>query len=199
MDSLDDASTRTLLSPEKPTGKPTGLATLSRNVAFSLARVAANSLIALVLPAYLTHHLSVDIYGAWVLILQLGAFVSFLDLGIQTAVAKFVAEHDAKGDEVEAGRYASAGLAIMTASGLLGIVLTLGLAWQVPRLFHKMPAALYHDVRISVVLVGASLSFGLVCSVFSAIFFKSISRPMGLPFVYIPRIFSRVFLSGFGT
>jgi hypothetical protein len=39
-----------------------------------------NSLVALVLPAYLTHHIPATTYGAWILILQLGAYVSFLDL-----------------------------------------------------------------------------------------------------------------------
>jgi len=151
--------------------QPAGVtATLSKNVIVSLARVAVNSLIALVLPAYLTHHLPVTTYAAWVLILQLGAFVSFLDFGVQTGVAKFVAEYDAKGDEAGAGRYASAGFAMMTLAGFLGLVLTLVLAWQVPRLFHSMPASLYRDVRLSVLLVGSSLSFGLVCSVFAAVF-----------------------------
>jgi O-antigen/teichoic acid export membrane protein len=157
-------------------------ATLSKNVIVSLVRVAVNSLIALALPAYLTHHLPVATYAAWVLILQLGAFVSFLDFGVQTAVAKFVAEYDARNDEAGAGRYASAGLTIMTLTGVLGLGLTFILAWQVPRLFHNMPAYLYRDVRISVVLVGASLSFVLVCSVFSAVFLglQQYAVPMGL-------------------
>lgn len=147
-----------------------------------MGRVAVNSLIALALPAYLTHHLPVATYAAWVLILQLGAFVSFLDFGVQTGVAKFIAEYDAKSDEAGAGRYASAGLALMTLTGLLGLGLTLVLAWQVPRLFHNMPSSLYRDVRISVVLVGASLAFGLVCSVFSAVFvgLQRYAIPMGL-------------------
>ncbi len=46
--------------------------------------------------AYLTSRLSVSVYGAWVLILQMAALVSFLDIGIQTAVAKFVAEYEAR-------------------------------------------------------------------------------------------------------
>jgi len=191
-----------VLPEESPAGTPGLAVTLSKNVAFSLARVMANGLIALVLPAYLTHHMSVDTYGAWVLILQLGAFVSFLDLGIQTAVSKFVAEHDAKGDEVEAGRYASAGFAIMTLTGFLGVLLTLGLAWQVPRLFHKMPAALYGDVRLSVMLVGISLSFALVCSVFSAIFMglQRYAVPMGIAilnrFSFAGAVLAAVFLHG---
>src|SRR5438552_144076 len=58
----------------------------------------------------------------------------------------------------------------MLFAGVLGLLLSCGLAWQVPRLFHGMPSNLYHDVRVSVVLVGSSLSFGLVCAVYSAIF-----------------------------
>src|SRR5262249_27310563 len=44
------------------------------------------------------------------------------------------------------------------------------LAWRVPQLFRQMPVDFYRDVRISLVFVGISLSFGLLCSVFSAIF-----------------------------
>ena len=145
----------------------------------SLARVVAMSLVALVLPAYLTHHLPLSTYAAWVLILQLAAYVSYLDLGIQTGVSKFVAEYDARGDSAGAGRYASAGLSLMILGGLLGLVLTLILAWQVPRLFSGMPADLYHDVSISVILVGSSLSFSLVCAVYSAVF-------LGLQRYWIP-------------
>lgn len=145
-------------------------ATLSRNVALSLGRVLVNSAVALALPAYLTHHLPVATYGAWVLILQIGAYVSFLDFGVQTGVAKFVAEYDARHDELGAGKRASAGLAIMAIAGLAGVCLSVILAWQMPRLFHNMPDSLYKDVQIGVLLVGSSLSFGLVCSVFSAVF-----------------------------
>ena len=163
-------------SPRRPTGFA---ATISRNIVASLARVFAVSLVALVLPAYLTHHLPVTTYAAWVLILQLGAYVSYLDLGIQTGVSKFVAEYEAKGDEAGAGRHASAGLALMLLAGILGVALTLVLAWQVPQLFSAMPANLYRDVRVSVMLVGSSLSFGLVCAVYSAVF-------LGLQRYWIP-------------
>lgn len=150
-----------------------------RNTVASLLRVGAVSVVALILPAYLIHHLSVQTYAAWVLIVQLGAYVSYLDLGIQVAVSKFVAEYDAKNNHDAAGRHASAGLVLMIIAGALGLGLTLVLAWQVPRLFAAMPANLYHDVRVSIVLVGASLSFGLVCAVYSAVF-------LGLQRYWIP-------------
>ncbi len=116
MDSLGEVPAVPLKFSGTPTGaKSRPSATLPKNIALSLARVGVNSLVALVLPAYLTHHLPVATYGAWALILQLAAFVSFLDFGVQTGVAKFVAEYDARDDEAGAGRYASAGLAIIVA------------------------------------------------------------------------------------
>ena len=136
----------------------------------SVGRLLATTLIALILPAYLAHHLPVKVYGAWVLILQMSAFVGFLDFGVQAGVAKYVAEYRARGDGEGARQRVSAGLAIMLAAAMLGVALTLTLAWQVPAIFREMPAAMYGEVRISLILVGTSLSIFLLCSVPAAVF-----------------------------
>ncbi len=141
-----------------------------RNAAASVLRIGVISIVALLLPAYLVHRLSVDVYAAWVLILQLGAYVSYLDVGVQTAVAKFVAEHEAGNDLVAASRSASAGFMVISCAAILGCGLSLLLSWQVPFLFRTMPTALYREVRISLVLVGCSLSVLLASAVFAAIF-----------------------------
>jgi O-antigen/teichoic acid export membrane protein len=141
-----------------------------RNAAISVVRLAVTALVALLLPAYLTHKLPITTYSAWVLVLQMSAYVAYLDFGVQSGVSKYVAEYEAKGDTAGANMRASAGLAIMLSASILGVLLTLILAWRVPQIFHEMPASLYRDVRISLIFVGVSLSFGLFCSVFSAIF-----------------------------
>lgn len=151
--------------------RPQGVAArLMRNAAISVARLVVTALVALFLPAYLTHKLPITTYSAWVLVLQMSAYVAYLDFGVQSGVSKYVAEYEARGDAAGANMRASAGLAIMLSTSILGVLLTLILAWRVPQIFHDMPAFLYRDVRISLVLVGVSLSFGLFCSVFSAIF-----------------------------
>src|SRR5215469_11045824 len=162
--------------------KSPGLSTVVfRNISANLARAAAVAAVAILLPSYLTHHLPVKVYAAWVLIIQLGAYVSYFDLGIQTSVSKFVAEEDSKGEPIDAGRYASAGLGLMLMAGALGAALIVGLAWQIPRLFSAMPAQLFPEVRLSLILVGFSLCFGLVCSVYSAVF-------LGLQRYWIPTL-----------
>jgi len=156
-----------------------------QNVLANLLRVATVSLVALILPAFLIHRLSVQNYAAWVLIIQLAAYISYFDLGIQTSVAKFVAEYAANHENQTAGRYASAGLALMIVAGALGLLVTLVLAWKVPKLFASMPADLYQQVRVSLVLVGSSLSFGLVCAVYASVF-------LGLQRYWIPSVLTIV-------
>jgi O-antigen/teichoic acid export membrane protein len=144
--------------------------TFTRNSILSVSRLFVTSALAFLLSSYLTHRLPVKTYSAWVLILQVSAYVSYLEFGIQSGIAKYVAEYDARNDAAGAGMRASAGLALMLIASALGVVLTLILAWQVPNLFHEMPALFYRDVRLGIICVGVSISFGLLCSIFSSIF-----------------------------
>ncbi len=145
-------------------------ATFTRNSLISVARLFVSTLVALVLPAYLTHKLPVKTYSSWVLILQMSAYVSYLEFGIQTGISKYVAEFRARQDEAGAAQRASAGLALMLLMSALGIILTLILAWRVPHLFKDMPPAMFHDVRLSLIFIGISLSLSLVTSICAAIF-----------------------------
>jgi O-antigen/teichoic acid export membrane protein len=151
--------------------EPSGTAaTFTRNSILSVCRVLVSAVVAFILPSYLTHKLSVMTYAAWVLILQLSAYVGYLEFGIQTGISKYVAEYEARNDDAGSSMRASAGLALMLFAALFGVVLTLVLAWRVPQLFNDMPASYFRDVRLSIVFVGISLSFGLLCSTFSSVF-----------------------------
>src|SRR5271163_386944 len=66
--------------------------------ASNVARVLLSMLVSLVLPPFLVRHMAAAEYSAWVLILQLSAYVYLLDFGLQTAIGKYVAEYDASGD-----------------------------------------------------------------------------------------------------
>jgi O-antigen/teichoic acid export membrane protein len=166
--------------------------TVAKNSAANVTRLAVTSLVSIFLPAYLTHHLPVKTYGAWVLILQLSAYVGYLDFGVQTAVSKYIAEYEAKQDPAGCSRCASVGLVIMLVASALGILLTLILAWRVPNIFRTMPPSLYHDVRLSVIFVGLSLSFSLASSVFVAMF-------LGLQRYQVPMVITIVSRLLFGA
>jgi O-antigen/teichoic acid export membrane protein len=138
--------------------------------ASNLLRVFLSMLVSLVLPPFLVHRMSTAEYGAWVLILQFGAYVNFLDLGLSTAISKFVAEYDASGD-LEAGRRlvstAFTALCVVSALALIALVV---IVCYLPRVFHQMPAGLVPEARLAMLAVGISTSLALPLSVFASIF-----------------------------
>jgi O-antigen/teichoic acid export membrane protein len=166
--------------------------TVATNSAANVTRIAVTSLVAIFLPAYLTHHLPTKTYGAWVLILQLSAYVGYLDFGVQTAVSKYIAEYEAKHDYAGRDGCASIGLVITLVASTLGVLLTIILAWQVPAIFRTMPPSLHHDVRLSVLFVGTSLSVSLTTSVFLAMF-------LGLQRYQVPMVITIISRLSFGA
>jgi O-antigen/teichoic acid export membrane protein len=138
--------------------------------ASNLARVALSVVVSLVLPPLLVHRMNTDEYGAWVLILQIGGYINLLDLGLQTAIGKFVAEYDALGDKLAAARTLSSTFAILCASASVGAMAIGVIAWQVPRIFHQMPTHLIPGVRAGFLLIGWSMAFSLPFGAFLAAF-----------------------------
>ncbi|ADW70313.1 lipopolysaccharide biosynthesis protein [Granulicella tundricola] len=188
-------------SGENPgAGPDSGVASrFTKNSLISVGRLFVSTAVALILPSYLTHKLPIKTYSAWILVMQMSAYVGYLDFGVQTGISKYVAEYEARNDAAGASMRASAGLAIMLVASALGVLLTLVLAWRVPDIFHEMPSSLYKDVRISLVLVGVSLSLGLLCSICSAIFMglQRFSVPMAISlvnrFLFTGAVFAAVF------
>jgi O-antigen/teichoic acid export membrane protein len=138
--------------------------------ASNIARVFLSMLVALVLPPLLVHRMVPAEYSAWVLILQCTAYINLLDLGLQTAIGKFVAEYDAIGDRLGSSRTLSNSLAILSASALVGAMVIAAVAWRVPEIFHQMPAALIGPLRAGILVVGWSTVLALPFGAFLAVF-----------------------------
>ncbi len=76
-------------------------------------------LVSLVLPPFLVHRMAPAEYSAWVLILQLSNYVYMLDLGMQAAIGKFVAEYDAKGEREASHHLISTSFTILTVTAAI--------------------------------------------------------------------------------
>jgi O-antigen/teichoic acid export membrane protein len=141
--------------------------------ASNLVRVVLSMLVSLVLPPFLVHRMAPAEYSAWVLILQLSGYVYMLDLGMQTAIGKFVAEFDAKGDREASHHLISTSFSILAGTAAIGSAAIVVMVWSVPQLFHQMPATLVPQVRISLLAIGLStavtLPFGVFLSVFTGL------------------------------
>ena len=136
----------------------------------NLLRLLLSLAFSLYLPHFLVHHMVAAEYSAWVLILQLAAYISYLEFGIQTAVSKFVAEYDARGDRDELRRTVSSAFLLLTVGGGLGLTAVGILSWKVPSLFQAMPLFLWPQVRIGLIAIGCSTALTLPFSTFTAIF-----------------------------
>ena len=143
---------------------------LLKNAAANVVRGGAAAFVAVFLPPFLTRLMPSDAFGAWSLVLQLSAFVGYLDFGIQTAIGRFIAHTGESADAERRDRIVSTSLAVLTAAAALGIVGSVGLAILMPHLFHQVPLSLLGDSRWALVLVGSSLAVGLPCSLFNGIF-----------------------------
>jgi O-antigen/teichoic acid export membrane protein len=138
--------------------------------ASNIGRVVLAMSIALVLPPLLVHRLAPAEYGAWVLILQCAAYVNLLELGLQTAVGKFVAQYDAVGDIQNTGRTLSSSVVLLCASAGIGIVVVGVLALKAGVLFHGTPPDLANTLRSGILIVGISTGLALPFTPFIAAF-----------------------------
>src|SRR5438034_7938800 len=107
---------------------------LLKNAAANVVRGGASAMVAIVLPPFLTRMMSADNYGAWSLILQLSAYVGYLDFGIQTAVGRFVARANEKGDAGYRDQIVSTSFAALSAAAVLGVAGSLGIVALLPQL-----------------------------------------------------------------
>jgi O-antigen/teichoic acid export membrane protein len=126
--------------------------------------------VAMVLPPLLVHRMVPAEYSAWVLILQTTAYINMLDLGLQTAIGKFVAQYDATGDRASSGRILSTSFAILCATALIGALAIAFISWRVPQLFNQMPTILIGEFRQGILVVGLSVVLALPFSAFLAAF-----------------------------
>ncbi len=143
---------------------------LLQGSASNLVRMLLSMLVSLLLPPFLVHRMVPAEYSAWVLILQLSAYVTYLDFGVQTAIGKFVAEYDALGDRKAAREMVSSAFSLLSIASMAGCILVLVLTYRVPQIFHQMPSFLFHDVRVGLLCIGLSVCFMLPFSVFMTTF-----------------------------
>ena len=134
-----------------------------------MVRVSASALVALLLPHFLTSSLDHDRFAAWALMLQIAAYVNYLDLGIQTAVARYLAQAIERGDTKYRDRLASTAFGLLSIAALIaalaiGVVLLL-----LPRILQHAPSSLFPELRGGILILTASSCLLLPLSTFTGV------------------------------
>jgi O-antigen/teichoic acid export membrane protein len=124
------------------------------------------------LSPFILHSLGVVAFGVFVLANSVVAYLSLLDLGMQSSVLRFVSKGHTKGDHKGASEAISAALWVRLQISALALLLSLGLAVVFPYVF-KVPADLADDARKAILLIGVTtaltMSMGVVGGVISAL------------------------------
>ena len=144
-------------------------ATVAKNAFANVMRGGATAVVALTLPHFLTRSLSHDRFAAWSLLLQMSAYMTYLDFGVQTAVARFLAGYMERGDEQHRDRLVSTALALLSMAAVLAIFLIVVVLWQLPNLFQGIPSDLMPEFRLAASIIGASVVLVLPLSAFSGV------------------------------
>ena len=143
---------------------------LVKNAVANLARGSAAAVVALLLPPVLVRYMPSASYAVWVLALQAAAYVTYLDLGLQTAVARYIAFANEKKDMALRDGVFSTALAGLSIAGVLGFLIVVVIAIASYKIFPSVPSELVVPLRTTMLIVGAGTALALPGSAWSGIF-----------------------------
>jgi O-antigen/teichoic acid export membrane protein len=127
--------------------------TTTKNAIANLVRGGATAAVAIALPRFLTRSLDMEHFAAWSLILQIAAYASYLDFGLQTAIARFVAQAAELEQKERQAKLVSTALILLSLAALIAFSIISIVIWQFPHLFAGVPAGLLPEFRRAALLL----------------------------------------------
>jgi O-antigen/teichoic acid export membrane protein len=141
-----------------------------KNAAASMARAGTAGVVALLLPPLLVRHMSATDYGIWVLVLQCGSYITYLDFGLQTAIGRYFAYATEKRDFTQRVAIFSTAFVALMVVALVSVGLLLGFIFFLHLIFPSIPITKIPNMQWSLFILGISLALGLPASAWSGIF-----------------------------
>jgi O-antigen/teichoic acid export membrane protein len=140
---------------------------LARNTAASWANYLFAGVASLLLTPLVVRALGAPRYGVWVLLLQLAAYGSMLELGLQAALTKQVARARAAGDSKRLSAYVAAALSFYSVAALTILVLA---RWGGSRLASSFNLAAVEPESAgeTLFILAAATSCAVVAAAFTA-------------------------------
>jgi O-antigen/teichoic acid export membrane protein len=138
------------------------------NVVMNWSAMAVGMVVPFFLTPFVVRHLGQDAYGVWILAVSTVSYLALLDLGLRSAIVRFVSKGTAEGkvDDVQK----AIGGALWVRLGIAGGValISVGLAAWFPHLF-KLEPALQRAGQITVLLCAIGVAISLVSGVFGGV------------------------------
>lgn len=154
-----------MTAPSGRIRRPKGIA---RNAAANWIAFAYVALVGFFLSPFVVNTLGATAYGVWSLLVAVVGYLGLLDFGVRGAVTRYVAHHQATGDDEGASAIVSAATVLFGLLGIVAVVLAGALAYFAPALFN-IPEALVNDTRLVLILGGLTVAATLLGAVFGGI------------------------------
>src|SRR5258705_11247372 len=97
--------------------------TTTKNAIANLVRGGATAALAIALPRFPTRSLDMEHFAAWSLVLQIAAYASYLDFGLQTAIARFIAQAAELEQKERQAKLVSTALVLLSLAALIAFTI----------------------------------------------------------------------------
>jgi O-antigen/teichoic acid export membrane protein len=156
--------------PELTKNKSNLLATVTKNSLANLFRVGSSWIIILLLPPLLIRVMDKPAYAVWLLLLQLAAYITFFDGGIQMAIARYVARHEGPAARIHLAHTLSSVGLVLIVTGFITILIVGVTSWFLTDLFRSIPNEISFSSRFALFVIGTSLALNLPFTVLAGFF-----------------------------
>lgn len=144
----------------------------SRRFALNAAMNWLATAVSMVVPFFLTPfvvgHLGSLQYGIWIVSVSTVSYLALLDLGLRSAVIRFVARAQAQGRVQDASEIIGSALWVRSLAAGAVLLVSVVLAMVAPHIF-RIPADLMHAAAVTVLLCALGVAVTLVTGVFGAV------------------------------
>jgi O-antigen/teichoic acid export membrane protein len=138
------------------------------NVVMNWVAMATGMVVPFFLTPFVVRHLGPLAYGVWILAVSTVSYLNLLDLGLRSAIVRFVSKNATAGKILEAQKAIGAALWFRFGMAVVVCLLSIVLAVAFPHLF-KVPHDLQRAGQITVLLCAMGVAMGLVSGVFGAV------------------------------
>jgi len=137
-----------------------------KNISSNWFSLAVNVITGIIVSPFIVHRLGDTANGIWVLIFSVTGYYGLFDLGIRSSVVRYVSKFAATNEEEELAKVINTSLFSYSCIGLVTLLLTLLLAFNVEHIFRKVPADMLPTARLLLLMVGASVAVNFPLGVF---------------------------------
>jgi O-antigen/teichoic acid export membrane protein len=137
-----------------------------RNILSNWTAYAVSLAVGFLISPLLVHKLGDTAYGIWALSLQLGAYLSVLDLGVRIALTRYITHYHAKNEMDRVHEAFTVGLTALGVIGILSLLVTIVLVHFLPSIV-QVPTGMQSVARWTLLLVGIQVALSFPGAIFA--------------------------------